>query len=129
LLRVLVAEDNPTFQQTILEVLSTYPECEVISAVRDGSEAMDAASRLRPDVALLDVGLPGMGGLEVARRIRASLPGTHVVMLLSSNRSSYLSAASKCGATCVLKDRLADQLGRTLGIAGLDPSAGSPAAG
>jgi DNA-binding NarL/FixJ family response regulator len=122
LLRVLVAEDNPTFHQTILEVLSTFHQCQVVGAVRNGAEALDAAFTLYPDVAVLDVGLPGMSGLEIAERIHAARPETRIVMLLSNNRATYLSAASKCGAACVLKDRLAEQLGRSLGIPEPGPS-------
>ncbi|MBI3926868.1 MAG: response regulator transcription factor [Armatimonadetes bacterium] len=123
MLRVLVAEDNGSFRETILQVVSAIGAGTVVAAVGDGEAAEESALRLQPDVAFLDVGLPGKNGLEVARRLRLVAPKLRVVLLLSDDRPSYRAAAAECGAAWIAKDRLAEELGPFLG----DLSSGSEA--
>lgn len=115
LLRVLVAEDDANFRETVLQVLSIIGECSVVAAVDDGDAAVEAALSLRPDAALLDVGLPCKSGLEVARQFRFIAPNVRVVLLLSDDRPTYHSAVVECGAAWVAKDRLDEMLQPVLG--------------
>ena len=77
--RVLVVEDNDDAREMLRNLLDTFGH-EVHEA-SDGAAGVEEARRLRPDTALIDIGLPGMDGYEVARRIRADIPGTRLVAL------------------------------------------------
>ena len=73
-------------------------EFEVVAAVGDGHEAVAAAERLRPDVALLDVSLPGLRGFEVARQILAGQPECRVLFVSNYWDAAYIQAAREMGA-------------------------------
>ena len=70
-IRVLVVEDSVAFRQFVCSILGERSDLEIISQVSDGLEAVQKADELRPDLILLDIGLPGMNGYEVAKAIRA----------------------------------------------------------
>jgi CheY-like chemotaxis protein len=74
LVRVLVVEDFPPFRRIICSLLRTNPELQVIIEASDGLEAVQKAEELQPNLILLDVGLPTLNGIEVARRIRKLSP-------------------------------------------------------
>jgi len=96
-IRILVADDHPLFLEGLVATLSGDEEMQVVATAVDSSTAVDAARVHRPDLALLDVAMPG-GGLEAARLIATASPATRVVMLTSSENQDNLMAAMNAGA-------------------------------
>ena len=96
-IRILVADDHPLFMEGLVATLSGDEEMQVVATAVDASAALQAARDHRPDLALLDVGMPG-GGLEAARLIVAACPSTRVVMLTSSENEANLLSAMNAGA-------------------------------
>ncbi|HEY8843408.1 MAG TPA: response regulator transcription factor, partial [Gaiellaceae bacterium] len=80
-IRVLLAEDDPVVLEALSALIKDDPALQLVSAVNDTSAAVEAAARERPDVALVDVRMPGGGGAEAARGIRQRSPGTRVLAL------------------------------------------------
>ena len=80
-IRVLVVEDFAPFRQLICKMLANRPHLQVIGEVSDGLEAVQKALELKPDLILLDIGLPSLGGIEAARQIRKLSPGSKIIFL------------------------------------------------
>ncbi|WP_277965465.1 response regulator transcription factor [Streptomyces sp. AV19] len=98
-IRVLVADDEPMIRHGVRAVLSTDPGLEVVAEAADGDEAVELVLRHRPEVAVLDIRMPGTGGIEAAARIRAAAPGTGVVMLTTFGEDDYILRALAGGAS------------------------------
>jgi two-component system, NarL family, response regulator DesR len=112
---VLLAEDQAMVRGALASLLGLEQDIEVVAEVGRGDEVLEAARRSGPDVALLDIGLPGLDGLEVAELLRAELPDVRVVMLTTFNRPGYLRRAMEAGAAgFLLKDAPADDLARAI---------------
>jgi len=104
-LRILVAEDHPLFRKGMISLLSSVPDFEVIGEAATGEEAVARASELQPDVILMDLQMPGMGGMEATRRILQESPSVRVlvVTLLEDDDSVFM--ALRAGARgYILKD-------------------------
>ncbi len=82
-IRILVVDDHPAVRRGLRDLLENYSDMQVIGESEDGHSALDAVKRLSPDVILLDVGLPGLSGIEVARKLRHSAPMLRIIMLTS----------------------------------------------
>lgn len=109
-IRVVVADDHPMFRAGVVASLSAVPDIEVVAQAEDARSALAQARDLLPDIALLDINMPG-GGLEAARDITAACPATRVVMLTVSEDEDDLLAAMKAGASgYVLKGAGASEL-------------------
>jgi two-component system NarL family response regulator len=87
------------FRRGLELVLAVEPDLEVVGEAADGIEAIDLAAELAPDVVLMDVRMPGVGGIEATRRIRTEQPMTKVVMLTVSEDEEDLFDAIRAGAT------------------------------
>jgi DNA-binding NarL/FixJ family response regulator len=109
-IRIVVADDHPMFRAGVVASLGTAPDLDVVAQADDGRAALTYARDLLPDIALLDINMPG-GGLETARAITAACPATRVVMLTVSEDEDDLLAAMKAGASgYVLKGAGASEL-------------------
>jgi len=97
-IRVLLAEDHPIFREGIAEALGAAPDFEVVAQAESGEAALEMAYRLQPDMVLLDISMPGMGGIAAAREIAASAPGVRIMMLTVSENHDSLLTALKAGA-------------------------------
>ncbi|AXG77581.1 DNA-binding response regulator [Streptomyces paludis] len=96
--RVLLAEDRRTAHGALAHLLGMEPDIEVVAQVGQGDMIVDAALVARPDVALLDVELPGLSGLDAAALLRTEVPDCRVLILTTSGRSGYLRRATEAGA-------------------------------
>ena len=98
LLRVLLVDDHALFRAGIASLLASRGTVEVVGEAQDGSEALEAARRLRPDIVLMDVHMPKVDGIQATRMIAAELPQVKVVMLTVSDQDKDLFEAVKSGA-------------------------------
>jgi DNA-binding NarL/FixJ family response regulator len=97
-IRVLLADDHQLVRTGFRVILEIEDDIEVAGEASDGRQAVDLARRLRPDVVLMDVEMPGMDGLEATRRITAE-DGPSVLILTTFDRDEYLFAALQAGAS------------------------------
>ncbi|HEU4386972.1 MAG TPA: response regulator transcription factor [Blastocatellia bacterium] len=106
---VLVADDHESMRQKVVSTLET--EFNVVGAVGDGKEMLDAESRIRPDVVILDISMPTMNGIEAATRLRQRASNARVIFLTVHEEPEFLAAALNAGAIgYVIKSRLATDL-------------------
>lgn len=96
--RVLLADDQALFRRGINAVLNGEADIEVVAEADDGKSAIALAEEFVPDVVLMDVRMPGLGGIEAARQIKATCPSTAILMLTVSDEEDDLYAAIKAGA-------------------------------
>ena len=109
--RVLLADDHTLVRRGLRMILDAEPDLEVVAEVGRGDDAVDAARRTRPDVALLDVEMPGLDGIAATRALRAALPSCKVLVVTTFGRPGYLRRALEAGASgFVVKDTPARQL-------------------
>jgi DNA-binding NarL/FixJ family response regulator len=102
--RVLLVDDNAAFLQQIAKLLST--EFTVVATATDGLELLAACDRHHPDVIVTDIAMPGINGVEAARKLRANRTGTPIVMLTVDRAPEMVECALKAGATAYV-DKLA----------------------
>lgn len=100
--RVLVVDDHPVMREGLMRLLSNEPDMEVVGEASDGHAAIDFATRLNPDVVLMDVNMPGMGGIESTRLIRSRLPHVKVVGLSMMDGDEVSQAMLAAGASAHL---------------------------
>lgn len=108
---VLIVDDHPMFRDGLQKALELEDDLAVVGACDDGERALITARTLRPDVVLLDINLPGMNGLQVARQLKSERPGVAVVVLTAYHDSQQVLHAMRAGASayCV-KDITPEQL-------------------
>ena len=103
--RVLLADDHPLFQAGLCQLLDACPEVEVVGQAATGDLAVDLATRLHPDVVLMDLRMPNGNGIDATRRIREASPGTAVIVLTMFDDDASVFAAMRAGARgYLLKD-------------------------
>jgi DNA-binding NarL/FixJ family response regulator len=97
-MRVLLADDHALFRSGVAGLLRREADFEVVGEAEDGAEALERAKELMPDLILMDVYMPGMGGVEATRRIKAALPYVKIVMLTVSDDDKDVFEAIRAGA-------------------------------
>ncbi|MCL4822393.1 MAG: response regulator transcription factor [Vicinamibacteria bacterium] len=97
-IRVVIADDHAILRDGVRALLSTAADVEVVGEAADGSEAVARCQALRPDVVLLDVNMPGLGGLEAALVLRRECPDTRVLILSQHEDREYVTRALQAGA-------------------------------
>ncbi|KAB8195121.1 response regulator [Nonomuraea phyllanthi] len=111
MIRVLLAEDQGMVRGALASLLGLEPDIEVAGEAADGAEAIAVAAEVRPDIALLDIEMPGMDGLAACARITAEVPGCRVMILTTFGRPGYLRTAMEAGAAAfMVKDSPAREL-------------------
>jgi len=97
-LRVLIAEDHAVVREGTRNILERDPGIAVVGEAEDGFQAVRLAAELQPDVLVLDLHLPGIGGIEVARRLKTISPQTRILVLSAYDDDDYVFAAMDAGA-------------------------------
>jgi two-component system nitrate/nitrite response regulator NarL len=97
-IRIVVVDDHTLFRRGITALLARVPDFAVVGEAADGFEGIKVAAGQRPDVVLLDLNMPGIGGVEAMQAILAECPEAHVVMLTVSEDAEDLMAALRSGA-------------------------------
>lgn len=128
MIRLLLADDQALIRAAFAALLATESDLEVVAQVGSGDEVVAEALRTRPDVALLDVQMPGMDGLSAASALGQRLPSCRVIMLTTFGRPGYLKRALEAGASGFLvkdtpPEKLIDAIRRVAaGMRVVDPT-------
>jgi DNA-binding NarL/FixJ family response regulator len=105
LLRILIADDHSVVRAGLRTLLESHEGWEVCAESADGRDAVDKASKLHPDVAVLDIGMPLLNGIETTRRIRAASPETEILILTMHESDELVQQVVEAGARgYILKD-------------------------
>jgi DNA-binding NarL/FixJ family response regulator len=127
-IRVVLADDHAVVRKGIREFLEEAGDIQVIAEAATGAEAVALTLEHQPDVAVLDIQMPEMGGIEATRQIKAQAPGVHVLVLTAYDDDPYIFAMLQAGASgYVLKTAPSDELVRAVqavarGESALDPA-------
>jgi two-component system response regulator NreC len=108
-IRILLADDHAVLRAGLKALLSAQADMEVVGEAGDGLAALEESERLRPDVVLADVGMPGLSGLELTRRLKESVPKARVLILTVHEDQSFLHRALRAGAAGYLVKRAAEE--------------------
>jgi DNA-binding NarL/FixJ family response regulator len=127
MIEVLVVDDHPGFRRILCSLLAADPDISVVGEASDGEEAVAKCLELVPNVVLLDVRMPGTGGIEAARAIKDVLPTARVLMLSGSDEEDDLYKALRAGASgYLLKDTALEDLAASVRTAAGGQSVLSP---
>jgi two-component system, NarL family, response regulator DesR len=114
-IKIMIAEDQAMVRQALVALLGLEPDIEVVAQAGTGDEALAMATKHQPDVAVLDIEMPGPSGIDVARQLRQDGFGGQVVIVTTFGRPGYLRAAMAAGASgFLLKDAPAVQLAEAI---------------
>jgi two-component system, NarL family, response regulator NreC len=110
-IRILLADDHAVVRQGFKMILAAQPDMEIVGEAGNGREAVEAAEKLQPDVAVMDVAMPELNGIEATRRLAGSSPRTRVLALSMHKDSVYVREILRAGARgYLLKDAIASDL-------------------
>lgn len=110
-MRILIADDSEHVRRGIVAIVSREANWSICGEAKDGADAIEKAAELRPDLLLLDVSLPDISGLEVARQVSEKAPGTKILIISNHDAGLLLPKALDSGAVgCVDKSRLSTDL-------------------
>jgi DNA-binding NarL/FixJ family response regulator len=104
--RVYVVEDQPHLMKSLLKSLALFPELDVVGSAMEGEAGAEEIVQLKPDIALLDLELPGIDGLEVTRIVKRKAPGVEVLILTSFDNEQKVYEAMQAGASGYLVKRV-----------------------
>ena len=114
-IKILMADDHPVVRAGIRGMLETQPDFEVIAEAKNGQEAIEQVSKLKPDVVLMDLRMPEMDGVEAISKIKESYPDMHILVLTTYDTDADIVRAVEAGATgYLLKDAPRDELFRAV---------------
>ncbi len=97
-IRVLIADDHAIVREGTRRVLESEKDIEVVGEASDGEEAVSQATRLQPDVAIIDIAMPKVNGIEATRQIKTLLPATAVLILTAYDNDQYIFSLLEAGA-------------------------------
>jgi DNA-binding NarL/FixJ family response regulator len=110
-IRILVVDDYEPWRRFVLTTISKEPGLEVVAQVSDGSEAVEQAQQLQPDLIFLDIGLPSLNGIEAARQIKNLCPQSKILFMSENRSPDVIEAALSTGARgYVIKSDAAKEL-------------------
>ena len=110
-IRIVLADDHVILRQGTRQLLEHEPDMEVVGEASDGAEAVQLVSKLKPDIVIIDVAMPGMNGIEATKKIKEILPGTKILVLTGYDYDEYIFSLLEIGAAgYLLKDVSGDDL-------------------
>jgi two-component system NarL family response regulator len=113
--RIVIVDDHPMVTEGIQSILESYEDIEVLACLSDGQEIIDRVEGLAPDVVLLDLNMPGVGGLSATEIVLEKRPDTRILILSMHDSPEYISSALSHGAMgYVLKDVPTDEIKRAI---------------
>lgn len=119
--RVLVVEDFPAYREFLSSLVNRYSGFQAIGEAEDGEKAVELALLLKPDVVLMDIGLPKLNGLEVTRRLKAFVPSAKVIFVTGHADVDFMEEAFRLGACAfIAKTHVGSQLLPALAAAAKD---------
>lgn len=101
--RVLAVDDQATFRRAAQDLIDVTPRFEFAGEASSGAEALEVIAETQPELVLLDVRMPGMSGIETARRIRAQHPDVVVVLVSAEDPEDLPASAGDCGASALVR--------------------------
>jgi DNA-binding NarL/FixJ family response regulator len=111
MMRILIADDNEWVRRGVVNILAPMSHWEVCGEAKDGAETIQRAAELVPDLVLLDVSMPGLNGLDVARLLREKVPAAKILIMSQHDPLILLPRAIEAGAdACVDKGHLSTEL-------------------
>ena len=114
-IRVMLVDDHPAFRTGMAALIENEPDLSVVAQAGDGAEAIETYRKKKPDVVLMDLRLPGMGGVETTMAIRKEFPDARVVVLTTFDTDEDIYRAIQCGAkSFLLKDTPSEELAKTI---------------
>lgn len=125
--RILVVEDHPLFRKGVISLLSSVPDFEIVGEASSGEEALARAGESLPDVILMDLQMPGMGGMEATRKILEANPSVRVLVVTLSEDDDSVFMALRAGARgYILKDADEEEMMRAIRAVGRGEAIFSP---
>ena len=110
-IRIVLADDHVILRQGTRQLLEHESDMEVVGEASDGAEAVQLVSKLKPDIVIIDVAMPGMNGIEATKKIKEILPGTKILVLTGYDLDEYIFSLLEMGAAgYLLKDVSGDEL-------------------
>jgi len=104
-IRIILADDHVILRQGTRQLLEHESDMDVVGEASDGAEAVELVSKLKPDVVIIDVAMPGMNGIEATKKIKEILPGTKILVLTGYDYDEYIFSLLEIGAAgYLLKD-------------------------
>lgn len=114
-IRLVIADDHALVREGTSQLLSQYDDIDVVATAEDGNKAIAAIDEYQPDVALVDIAMPGLSGIEVTRHVKATHPHIAVLILTVHDEDGYVRALLEAGAAgYLLKDVGGDDLVRAI---------------
>lgn len=111
MIRIVIADDHQLVRQSIVSLIEKAEDMEVVGEAADGHEALDLVQRKRPDVAMLDIAMPMLNGIETTRRIQTLSVDTRIVILSMHSEEDVVRQALRCGASgYLLKNSVVEEL-------------------
>lgn len=107
-IRIVIADDHTVVREGTRQLLEKHPDIDVVAAVADGTAAVEEISRHRPDVALIDISMPGMNGIEVTETVKAEFPGVAILVLTVHDEPGYIRALIEAGAAGYLLKNISE---------------------
>jgi len=115
MIRILIAEDQSLLRGALASLLGLEADFDIIAQAKDGTSALRQIQRLKPDVLVTDIEMPGLTGIELAEQVRRKFPQTRVMIVTTFDRPGYLKRAMDAGVTgYILKDAPSDQLANAI---------------
>jgi two-component system response regulator NreC len=108
-IKVLVVDDHAIVREGVRMILAKEPDLEVVGEAGDGAQALELTERMRPDVVIMDISMPGMGGIEATQTLRAQHPDVQVLALTMHEDESYVFQLLRAGAAGYVLKRAAAQ--------------------
>ena len=110
-IRIMITDDHPVVREGFAAMIETEPDMAVVGQARSGEEALELFRRVRPDVTLMDLRMPGMGGVEAIRALRREFPNSRLIVLTTYDGDEDIYRALEAGAQAyLLKDMLCDEI-------------------